>query len=130
MPLFMSFPRLLSLREKRSNLSAAISSYPHVIAVSRRPEWSEGAAKQSKGVQRDFPLVGVWGCPPALQVPQDWGTRGLIETISAFSNSTSQGGRMGKSGIASLYSTDSHNTLTVRCLNVPDYYRDLVQIDR
>jgi hypothetical protein len=25
------------------------------------------------------------GCPPDLKVPQDWGIRGLIQTISAFS---------------------------------------------
>jgi hypothetical protein len=30
-------------------------------------------------------LPGVWGCPPALKIPQDWGNRGLIETISAVS---------------------------------------------
>jgi hypothetical protein len=28
-------------------------------------------------------LPGVWGCPPALKVPKDWGIRELIETISA-----------------------------------------------
>jgi hypothetical protein len=29
--------------------------------------------------------VGVWGYPPAFKkVPQNWGTRGLIETISAY----------------------------------------------
>ncbi len=27
--------------------------------------------------------VGVWGFPPALEVPQDWGIRGLIEIIPA-----------------------------------------------
>jgi hypothetical protein len=30
-------------------------------------------------------LPGVRGCPPALEFPQDWGIRGLIETISAAS---------------------------------------------
>ncbi len=30
-------------------------------------------------------LSGVWGCPPATKVPQNWGIRGLIETISAVS---------------------------------------------
>ena len=40
-----------------------------------------------KGVQRDFPLAGDWGCPPAFEVPQDWGIRGLIETISVISAS-------------------------------------------
>ena len=38
-----------------------------------------------KGVQREFPLVGVWGCPPDSKIPQDWGIRGLIEIISADS---------------------------------------------
>jgi len=40
-----------------------------------------------KGVQREIPLAGVWGCPPALKVPQDWGIRGLIESISTVSES-------------------------------------------
>ncbi len=36
-----------------------------------------------KGVQRDFPLAGVWGCPPALKKsPKIGGYRGLIETMS------------------------------------------------
>jgi hypothetical protein len=26
-----------------------------------------------KGVQKEIPLAGVWGCPPDLEVPQDWG---------------------------------------------------------
>jgi hypothetical protein len=29
--------------------------------------------------------AGVWGCPPALKIPQDWGIRGLIEATSAVS---------------------------------------------
>jgi hypothetical protein len=59
-------------------------------------------AKQSKGVQRNFPLVGAWGSkviirldrmiqmayPPALKVPQDWGIRGLLETISEIYKNT------------------------------------------
>jgi hypothetical protein len=28
--------------------------------------------------------VGGLGMPPAIKVPQDWGIRGLLETISAF----------------------------------------------
>jgi hypothetical protein len=30
-------------------------------------------------------MPGVWGCPPALKIPQDWGIRGLIEIISVVS---------------------------------------------
>ena len=36
-----------------------------------------------KGVERDFPLAGVWGCPPALKSPKTGGYRRLIKTISA-----------------------------------------------
>ena len=36
-----------------------------------------------KGVQRDFPLARVWGCPPALKKsPKIGGYRGLINTYS------------------------------------------------
>jgi hypothetical protein len=39
-----------------------------------------------KGVQREIPLVGVWGCPPASKKsPKIGGYRGLIESISAVS---------------------------------------------
>jgi len=31
---------------------------------------------------QDTSCPGVWGCPPAPKAPQDWGTRGLMETIS------------------------------------------------
>ena len=30
-------------------------------------------------------LPGVWGCPPDLKIPQEWGIKGLIETISVVS---------------------------------------------
>jgi hypothetical protein len=33
----------------------------------------------------DTSCRGVWGCPPAIKAPQDWGIRGLIETISTVS---------------------------------------------
>jgi len=72
----------LSLRAKRSNLresrgislwrgprgtpqlhkSPMIGGYRGLIKKSPCVIASE--AKQSKGVQRDFPLVGVWGYPP------------------------------------------------------------------
>jgi hypothetical protein len=39
-----------------------------------------------KEVQRDFPLAGVWGCPPDFKKsPKIGGYRGLIESISALS---------------------------------------------
>ena len=39
-----------------------------------------------KGVQRDFSLPGVWGCPPAFKKsPQIGGYRGLIISISIVS---------------------------------------------
>jgi hypothetical protein len=42
-----------------------------------------------KGVQRDFSLAGVWGCPPAFKKsPKIGGYRGLIENISAVSYSS------------------------------------------
>jgi hypothetical protein len=74
----------LSLRAQRGNLCVAIPTYLSVIAVNRSFEWSEGAARQSqptgllvgcgvKGVQREFHLLGVWGYPPAIKIPQDWG---------------------------------------------------------
>jgi hypothetical protein len=31
-----------------------------------------------------YVLLGVWGYPPVLKIPQDWGIRGLIKNISAF----------------------------------------------
>ena len=34
---------------------------------------------------QDTSCRGSGGCPPALKVPQDWGIRGLIKTISALS---------------------------------------------
>jgi hypothetical protein len=34
---------------------------------------------------QDTSCPGIWGCPPAVKIPQDWGIRGLIETISAVS---------------------------------------------
>ena len=34
---------------------------------------------------QDTSCRGVWGCPPDLKIPQDWGIRGLIETILAVS---------------------------------------------
>jgi hypothetical protein len=40
-----------------------------------------------KGVQREIPLAGVWGCPPSFKKsPKIGGHRGLIESISAVSN--------------------------------------------
>jgi hypothetical protein len=45
----------------------------------------ETARKRGAG----YFLPRVWECPPALKIPQDWGYRGLIETISAFSYYTS-----------------------------------------
>jgi hypothetical protein len=41
------------------------------------------AAFVIKGVQRDFPLLGVWECPPASKSPGAGGYRGLIESISS-----------------------------------------------
>ncbi len=38
--------------------------------------------------------AGVWGCPPDIEVPQDWGIRGLIETISTISYGTAHGDRL------------------------------------
>ena len=34
---------------------------------------------------RILPAGGTGGVPQILKVPQDWGIRGLIETISEFS---------------------------------------------
>ena len=34
-----------------------------------------------KEVQRDFPLVGVWGYPPAFKVPQAWGIEGVDDNV-------------------------------------------------
>jgi hypothetical protein len=30
-----------------------------------------------KGVQRDFPLAGVWGCPPTILIPPLLEERGI-----------------------------------------------------
>jgi len=43
------------------------------------------AAFVINGVQRETPLVEVWGCPPASKSPKIGGYRGLIESISASS---------------------------------------------
>jgi hypothetical protein len=36
-------------------------------------------------------MLGIWGCPPAFKIPQDWGIRELIETISAVSLKKEEG---------------------------------------
>ena len=46
----------LSLREEQSNRSVVVIGNAMVGGV-------------VKGVQRDFPLAGAWGCPPVILIP-------------------------------------------------------------
>jgi hypothetical protein len=48
--------------------------------IDRSAEASVNNRVQMKGVQRVFPLPGVWGCPPALVKSPN--LRGLSEIIS------------------------------------------------
>jgi hypothetical protein len=53
--------------------------------IDRSVDASVNNRVQTKGVQRVFPLPGVWGCPPAIISPKTGGYRGFIKTISALS---------------------------------------------
>jgi hypothetical protein len=66
---------------------ATLSSYVHSTTI----HWIASSLALLvltvvKGVQRGFPFGGGLGVSPSYKkIPQDWGIRGLIETISAIS---------------------------------------------
>ena len=56
--------------------------YVNLDSQQLRDRWKRGAG---------YFLSGVWGCPPALKVPQDWGIKGGdADFFSNLTNTTKQ----------------------------------------
>jgi hypothetical protein len=57
---------------------APITHYKICLRQFNRVNTSLNRDRLLTGVQRGkAPLTGVWGCPPILKLPQDWGIKGV-----------------------------------------------------
>ena len=92
-PAYKKSPKIGGYRGLIESISAVSGSHCHpgialslaLLAMTVKKS-SHLATTVVKGVQRDSPLAGDWGCPPAYKKsPKIGGYRGLIETISTVS---------------------------------------------
>jgi len=77
-PIFIASPNLSGARQsQRPTTTPRIASSLALLAMT-----------VAKGVQRDFPLAGVWGCPPAILLPPLLEERGTGGEVNGNSGAT------------------------------------------